>query len=33
MERFWQKDYAHNSEATTDVADYIVGFSTARDCI
>ena len=26
MERVWQKDYANHSEATTDVADYIVGF-------
>jgi len=33
MERVWQKDYANHSEAMTDVADYIVGFSTARGCI
>ena len=26
MERVWQKDYANHSEATNDVADYIVGF-------
>ncbi len=26
MERVWQKDYANQSEAMTDVADYIVGF-------
>lgn len=29
MARFWQKDYANQSEATNDVADYIVGI---RDC-
>ncbi len=26
MERVWQRDYANHDEATTDVADYIVGF-------
>jgi putative transposase len=26
MERVWQRDYANHEEATTDVADYIVGF-------
>jgi len=26
MERLWQRDYANHEEATTDVADYIVGF-------
>jgi putative transposase len=26
MERVWQKEYANHSEATTGVADYIVGF-------
>ena len=26
MERVWQKDYANHAEATTDIADYIVGF-------
>ena len=26
MERVWQKDYANQSEAMTDVAEYIVGF-------
>ena len=26
MERVWQRDYANHAEATTDIADYIVGF-------
>ena len=26
MERVWQKDYANHTEATNDIADYIVGF-------
>ena len=26
MERVWQKDYANHAEATSDIADYIVGF-------
>ena len=26
MERVWQKGYANHSEATHDVADYIVNF-------
>ena len=26
MERVWQKGYAYHSEATHDVADYIVNF-------
>lgn len=26
MERVWQRDYANHSEATADIADYIVGF-------
>jgi len=26
MERVWQKDYANDSEAINDIADYIVGF-------
>ena len=26
MERVWQRDYANQVEATTDIADYIVGF-------
>ena len=26
MERVWQKDYANQLEAITDIADYIVGF-------
>ena len=26
MERIWQRDYANQAEATTDIADYIVGF-------
>jgi transposase InsO family protein len=26
MERVWQRDYANQAEATTDIADYIVGF-------
>ena len=26
MARVWQKDYANHSKATTDAADYIVGF-------
>ncbi len=26
MGRVWQRDYANHEEATTDVADYIVGF-------
>jgi len=25
MERVWQRDYANHAEATTDIADYIVG--------
>ncbi len=33
MERVWQKDYANHSEAMTDVADYMLGFTTARGCI
>ena len=30
MERVWQKDYANQSEAMTDLADYIVGFYNCR---
>ena len=26
MERVWQKDYANQLDAITDIADYIVGF-------
>ena len=26
MERVWQRNYANHSEATIDIADYIVGF-------
>ena len=26
MEQVWKKDYAHHSEAMTDVTDYIVSF-------
>ena len=29
MERVWQKDYANHTEATNDIADYIVGFYNA----
>ena len=29
MERVWQKDYANHLEATNDIADYIVGFSSS----
>ena len=26
MERFWQRDYANQMEATQDTTDYLVGF-------
>ena len=29
MERVWQKDYANHTEATNDIADYLVGFYNA----
>ena len=29
MERVWQKDYANHTEATNDIADYIVDFYNA----
>ena len=32
MERVWQKDYANHAEATNDIADYIVRFTTQSDC-
>ena len=30
IERVWQRDYANRSEATNDIADYIVGFYNAQ---
>ena len=30
MERVWQKDYANNAKATTDIADYIVNFYNSQ---